>query len=304
MRRFVLALAALALLGGGAFYVLTIPRGLSEAALAALPDGDATRGEHIFWAGGCASCHAAVGAKGEERLRLGGGRVLKTDFGDFVVPNISNDATDGIGDWSAGDLANAMLRGVSPEGRHFYPSFPYASYARMAPGDIADLRAYLATLPGVAGRQPGHDLRFPFNIRRGLGLWQMAFLSSAPVLDLGDAVAPAVRRGQYLVEGPGHCGECHTPRGIAGQSDYAAWLGGAPAAEGGGKVPNITPGGDLGDWSAGDIAYYLESGFTPDYDSVGGAMVEVQENMAMLPAEDREAIAAYLGVVPAVPPAR
>ena len=300
MRRILLALAALAVLGGGAFYVLTIPRGLSEAALAALPEGDAGRGERIFWAGGCASCHAAVGAKGEERLRLGGGRVLRTDFGDFVVPNISNDAADGIGSWSAGDLANAMLRGVSPDGRPFYPSFPYASYARMASGDIADLRAYLATLPGVAGRQPGHELRFPCNIRRGLGLWQMAFLSSAPVLDLGDAVAPEVKRGQYLVEGPGHCGECHTPRGLAGQSDHAAWLGGAPAAEGGGKVPNITPGGDLGDWSASDIAYYLESGFTPDYDSVGGSMVEVQENMAMLPAGDREAIAAYLGVVPAV----
>jgi mono/diheme cytochrome c family protein len=304
MRRVLLALAGLALLGGGAFYVLTIPRGLSAAELAAVPDGDAGRGERIFWAGGCASCHAAEGAKGDERFRLGGGRVLKTDFGDFVVPNISNDATDGIGGWSAGDLANAMLRGVSPEGRPFYPSFPYTSYARMDLGDIADLRAYLATLPGVAGRQPDHDLRFPFSIRRGLGLWQRAFLSSEPVLDLGDAVAPEVKRGQYLVEGPGHCGECHTPRGVAGQPEYARWLGGAPAAEGGGKVPNITPGGDLGDWSASDIAYYLESGFTPDYDSVGGSMVEVQENMAMLPAEDREAIAAYLGVVPSVEPAR
>ncbi|MFQ8432091.1 c-type cytochrome [Amaricoccus sp. W119] len=299
MRREIVKLAVLALVGLAVFYVLTMPRGLSDDEIAGLPEGDATRGEAVFWAGGCSSCHAAADAEGEDRLLLGGGRVLKTDFGDFTVPNISNDAEDGIGAWSTGDLANAMMRGVSPDGRHYYPSFPYTSYARMKPGDIADLRAYLATLPAVAGRQAGHALGFPFNIRRGLGLWQWAFLSPDPVLDLPDA-EPAVARGQYLVEGPGHCGECHTPRGFAGDTDYARWLGGAPAAEGDGNVPNITPGDDLGDWSAGDIAYYLESGFTPDYDSVGGAMVEVQENMAMLPAEDREAIAAYLGVVPAV----
>ena len=299
MRRLLGLLVLLAAAGLAVFYVLTKPRGLSAAEIAALPEGDAARGERIFWVGGCASCHAAAGAKGEERLRLGGGRVLRTDFGDFVVPNISNDAADGIGGWSTADLANAMLRGVSPEGAPFYPSFPYASYARMNPADIADLRAYLATLPAVSGRQPGHALRFPFNIRQGLGLWQRAFLSPAPVLELAGA-DDAVKRGQYLVEGPGHCGECHTPRGIAGNLDYSRWLGGAPAAEGEGKVPNITPGGALKDWSAADIAYYLESGFTPDYDSVGGSMVEVQENMAMLPSEDREAIAAYLGAVPAV----
>ena len=303
MGRLLVLLALLGAVGFGAFYFLTKPRGLSAAERAALPEGVAARGERIFWAGGCASCHAAEGAKGDERLRLGGGRVLRTDFGDFIVPNISNDAVDGIGGWSTADLADAMLRGVSPEGRPFYPAFPYTSYARMAPGDIADLRAYLATLPAVAGRQPDHALRFPFNIRRGLGLWQRAFLSPAPVLDLSGS-EDAVRRGQYLVEGPGHCGECHTPRGLAGNLDYSRWLGGAPAAEGDGKVPNITPGGDLGDWSASDIAYYLESGFTPDYDSVGGSMVEVQENMAMLPAEDRDAIAAYLGAVPPLETAR
>ncbi|TPE52644.1 cytochrome c [Amaricoccus solimangrovi] len=299
MRRILLALLALACLGLAAFYALTIPRALAAVEIAALPRGEAARGERIFWAGGCASCHAAPGAKGDDRLRLGGGRVLRTGFGDFVAPNISNDAKDGIGSWSTADLANAMLRGVSPEGRHLYPSFPYTSYARMRPADIADLRAYLATLPAVAGRQPGHDLRFPFNLRRGLGLWKLAFLSPEPVLDL-ETADPAVKRGQYLVEGPGHCGECHTPRGFAGELDYARWLGGAPAAEGEGKVPDITPAGDLGGWSAGDIAYYLESGFTPDYDSVGGAMVEVQENMAMLPGEDRDAIAAYLEAVPPV----
>jgi mono/diheme cytochrome c family protein len=263
------------------------------------PEGDAVRGEAVFWAGGCESCHAAKGAKGDDRLKLGGGQVLATPFGDFVVPNISSDPGDGIGDWTDADFANAMTRGLSPEGRHYYPAFPYASYARMTPQDIADLRAFLATLPAVAGRAPGHDLTFPYSFRRGLGLWKLGFLSDAPAVAV-DTADPAVARGQYLVEGPGHCGECHTPRNFAGAVDTTRWLGGAPAAEGEGRVPNITPGGDLGGWSAGDIEYYLETGFTPDFDTVGGAMVAVQENMAMLEAGDRAAIAAYLKAVPAV----
>ena len=298
MRRLLLWLAVLAVAGAAAFYLLTIPRGLSAGELAALPEGDAARGETWFWAGGCASCHAAEKAEGDERFLLGGGRVLRTDFGDFVVPNISSDAEDGIGGWSAGDFANAMQRGVSPDGRHYYPAFPYASYIRMQPQDIADLRAYLASLPAVAGRQPGHSLTFPFGFRRGIGLWKLAFLTDEPAVAI-DAADPVVSRGQYLVEGPGHCGECHTPRNFAGALDAARWLGGAPAAEGEGRVPNITAGeGGIGDWSASDIVYFFETGFLPDFDSVGGSMVEVQENLAMLAGEDREAIAAYLLAVP------
>ena len=275
-----------------------MPRGLSAADLAALPAGDAARGEAVFWIGGCASCHAAEKAEGDERLKLGGGRVLRTAFGDFVAPNISSDPADGIGAWSAGDLANAMLRGVSPDGRHLYPAFPYASYIRMEPQDIADLRAFLATLPAVAGKAAASSLRFPFSVRRGVGLWKLAFLTDAPAVVI-EAEDPAVSRGQYLVEGPGHCGECHTPRNFAGAMDFARWLGGAPAAEGEGRVPNITGGaGGIGDWSVADIVYFFESGFLPDFDSVGGAMVDVQENLAMLAGEDRDAIAAYLKAVP------
>ena len=302
MRRLAAGLVLLALLGVAAFWVATVPRGLSAAEIAALPAGDAGRGEAVFWIGGCASCHAAEKAKGEERLKLGGGRVLRTAFGDFVVPNISSDPADGIGAWSEADFANAMLRGVAPDGRHLYPAFPYASYIRMEPADVADLRAFLATLPAVSGRTPGHDLRFPFGFRRGIGLWKLAFLTAAPAVEIGGEDAPedaAVSRGQYLVEGPGHCGECHTPRSFGGAMDFARWLGGAPAAEGEGRVPNITGGaGGIGDWSAGDIVYFFETGFLPDFDSVGGSMVDVQENLAMLAGEDREAIAAYLKAVP------
>jgi len=289
-------------IGVASFFLLTEPKRLDASTLASLGTGDATRGERIFWAGGCTSCHARPKAVGDARLELAGGLQLKTPFGIFVPPNISPDPKDGIGSWSVEDFANAMMRGVAPDGSHLYPSFPYTSYARMNPADVADLYAFMKTLPAVAGRAPGHSLSFPFNIRRGLGLWKLLYLSDEPVIALAPDAPESVKLGRYLVEGPGHCGECHTPRSLAGGTDEARWLAGAVAAEGEGVVPNITSGeGGIGGWSAGDIASYLETGFTPDFDSVGGAMVDVQHNMAKLQAADREGIAAYLKAVPPHP---
>lgn len=291
-------LILLAVVGGGAFYVATAPRRLSAEEVAALPAGDPVSGEAVFWAGGCAACHAPARAEGEDRLRLGGGQRFVTDFGTFVAPNVSPHAEDGIGGWSEVDFANAMLRGVSPDGRHYYPSFPYASYVRMTPGDVADLWAFVGTLPPVAGVAPGHELGFPFTLRRGIGLWKLAFLSDAPVVEI-DPADPVLSRGRYLAEGPGHCGECHTPRNLAGAMETSRWLAGAPNPDGEGRIPNITGGeGGIGAWSAGDLAYYFETGFTPEFDSVGGSMAAVQRNLAMLTPEDRAAMAAYLKAVP------
>jgi len=296
------AVVVLGGLGAAAFWYLTEPQRLDAAELAQLGPGDPARGERIFWAGGCASCHARPKSEGPVQLELPGGVELKTGFGTFVAPNISQDKTDGIGAWSLEDFANAMLRGVSPSGAHYYPAFPYTSYARMTPADIADLHAFMVTLPAVAGKAPDHSLSFPFTLRRALGLWKMLYLSPEPVVALAEAAPEPVVLGRYLVEGPGHCGECHSPRAITGGVKKDEWLAGAVAAEGEGVVPNITSGeGGIADWSEGDIANYLETGFTPDYDSVGGAMVEVQLNMARLPAADREAIAAYLKAVPPHP---
>jgi len=296
-----LAVAALALgaVGAAAFWFMTMPQRIDAAQIAALGTGDAVRGERIFHAGGCTSCHARPKATGAAQLELAGGLELKTPFGTFVPPNISTDPVDGIGAWSVEDFANAMLLGVSPGGQHFYPAFPYPSYARMKPGDVADLFAYMKALPAVGGKAADHKLSFPFNIRRGLGLWKLLYLSDQPVIALAADAPEKVVAGRYLVEGPGHCGECHTPRDFAGGSKKGEWLAGAAAAEGSGNVPNITSGeGGIGSWSEADIAYYLESGFTPDFDVVGGAMADVQKNIAQLTADDRAAIAAYLKAVP------
>lgn len=298
-----LAIAVLVLGGVAAagFWVLTAPRRLDPQAVTQLPPGDATRGERIFWAGGCTSCHAKPKSQGDALLQLAGGVELTTEFGTFVAPNISQDKTDGIGAWSLDDFANAMLKGVSPEGEHFYPAFPYTSYARMKPADIADLHAFLVTLPAVAGKAPDHKLGFPFTLRRGIGLWKLLYLSDAPVIALPGDASDKVKRGQYLVEGPGHCGECHTPRAFSGGIKKDQWLAGAVAAEGDGVVPNITSGEGGITWSEDEISDYLETGFTPDFDSVGGAMVEVQKNLARLPKDDLDAIAAYLKAVPPHP---
>lgn len=264
----------------------------------------AAAGEQVFWAGGCASCHATPvdgrRARGDDKLLLGGGLELETPYGVFRVPNISSDTEDGIGGWTMLEFVNAMQRGVSPQGRHYYPSFPYASYAKMTVEDVMDLKAYLDTLTAVDGRVEEHTLAFPWSVRRGIGLWKRRYVDSEPVIAF-DSSDPVLSRGRELVEGAGHCGECHTPRDRFGGLMQNRWLAGAPNPEGRGRIPNITPAGkNMADWTEADVVYYLESGFTPDFDTVGGSMVAVQENMAMLPAEDRIAIAAYLGAIPAI----
>lgn len=269
-------------------WALTRPHGLDPDRLPNRAP-DPSNGELVFHAGGCASCH------GEN---LAGGQEFHTAFGTFRSPNISPDPEFGIGGWSDLDLANAMMRGVSPAGEHYYPAFPYTSYTRMEPGDIVDLKAYLDGFEPQSSPVPEHDLAFPWNIRRGLGLWKMLYLKQRPLV-AADQLNEHAGRGRYLVEAVGHCGECHTPRGRLGGPDNDRWLAGGPNPDGEGRIPNITPHADgLADWSENDIAYYLESGFTPEFDTVGGSMVAVQENLARLSRADLDAIAAYLKSVP------
>jgi mono/diheme cytochrome c family protein len=288
-------LVVLGLVGAGGLWLLARPQPLAASAVSELT-GDAAKGELVFWATGCASCHMAQGAKDAAQLVLSGGQRFPSDFGTFVAPNISQDPEHGIGDWSLLDLANAITRGVSPEGEHYYPSLPYASYAKLEMQDVADLHAFLKTLPADPTPSQPHELGFPFSIRDSIGVWKILFLSEDWALP--GNLTPTAARGRYVAEAMAHCGECHTPRNQLGGLDTARWLGGAPNPSGDGRVPNITP-AKLG-WTAGDIVQYLTTGFTPDYDSVGGHMAHVVENMARLPESDRLAVAEYLLAVPDV----
>jgi len=292
--RLLKGVAALAVAGGAAGWWLTAPDPLPADHLAGLT-GDAAAGEQVFIAAGCASCHTAPDAEAGQGLPiLAGGQRFETDFGTFVAPNISTDPNHGIGGWSDMDLANAVQRGVSPGGAHYYPAFPYTAYARAGRQDIADLIAYMRTLPADATPSQPHDITFPFNVRRSLGGWKTLFRNEDWVVT--GNLDSQVERGRYLVEALGHCGECHTPRNALGGLDRGNWLAGAVNPDGEGRIPDITPEG-LG-WSAPDISAYLESGFTPEFDTAGGTMVSVIKNTSRLSVQDRDAIAAYLVALP------
>lgn len=286
----------LGFIGLGVFWFITAPQQLSADEL---PTHTASveAGSYIFSAAGCASCHAAPGAKGEDKLTLAGGKRFETEFGTFIAPNISPDKSAGIGAWSPLEFANAVTRGVSPNGSHYYPAFPYGSYRQAKLADVLDLKAYMDTLPAVTDPAPANEVSFPFNVRRGLGLWKLLFLDSETFTD-DPSVSAEVNRGAYLVNALGHCAECHTPRNLLGGINHDNAFAGAPNPDGKGFIPNITPHADgIGSWTAEDIAYALESGFTPEFDSLGGSMTAVVDNTSKLTAEDRSAMAAYLKTV-------
>jgi mono/diheme cytochrome c family protein len=250
----------------------------------------------MFNAGGCSSCHAVPDQP--DRLRLGGGLALKSPFGTFYVPNISPDPVDGIGRWTEADFVTALTKGTSPTGTHYFPAFPYTSYQRAKVEDVRDIFAYVKTLQAVPGKVRDHDLPFPFNIRRNVGIWKLLFMDGKPFM--ADAARSSqFNRGAYLVNGLGHCAECHSPRNVLGGIVAAQRFAGGLDPEGEGWVPNITQKG-LGEWSLKDFDYFLETGGLPDGDSAGGSMARVIKNTSQLPAEDRAAMAEYLKLLPPV----
>ncbi len=309
MRKALLGLVALALVGIIGFFALTSPS--AYRLVRGNPSADFTtpaglnrppnleNGRILFFAGGCTSCHAVPSQ--DDKLRLGGGYPLKSPFGTFHVPNISPHKQDGIGSWSTADFIRAMQEGTSPDGRHYYPAFPYTSYQRMSREDLADLFGFIMTLAPVEGRTPDHDLPFPFNIRRGVGLWKLAFLD-------GKAFTPdpsksaSWNRGAYLVTGAGHCAECHSERNAAGAIIEDRRFAGGPDPEGRGTVPNITPHqSGIGGWAPEELATLLKTGETPLFDTVGGPMAAVVANTAQIPDADRQAMAEYLLSLPPRP---
>jgi mono/diheme cytochrome c family protein len=300
VRKLVLLAIVLAAIGGGVFWLLTMPTAIAEDDLP-VHQPDLANGAYIFTAGGCASCHAAPGARGDDTLKLTGGVALSTPFGKFHVPNISPDAEHGIGGWTTAEFVTAMKYGVGRNGEHLYPAFPFASYQRMRVEDLIDLKAYLDTLPPVATSAPAHELPFPFNVRRGLGLWKLLYVDGE-TLEPDANMNAELNRGAYLVRGPGHCGECHSPRNFMGGIVESRAYSGGPAPEGDGKIPNITPDPEtgIGNWSEDEIVEFFATGFTPEFDSVGGSMAEVQRNLAALTPEDRKAIAVFLKSLPPI----
>jgi mono/diheme cytochrome c family protein len=295
LRRILLGFAVVAVVGFAIFWWLTVPAVVPASALPSYTPNLAN-GLTTFNAGGCSSCHAVPGQP--DRFRLGGGLAIPSPFGTFYAPNISPDPADGIGQWTEAEFVTAVTKGTSPSGFHYFPAFPYTSYQHAKVEDVRDLFAYLKTLPAVSGRVRDHDVPFPFNIRRDIGIWKWLFMDGKP-FTADAARSPRWNRGAYLVNSLGHCAECHSPRNFLGGIIAAQRFAGGPNPEGEGWVPNITQKG-LADWSEKDIAYFLETGELPDGDKAGGSMTRVIRNTSQLSPEDRAAMAEYLKSLPPV----
>src|SRR6202163_542757 len=282
LRRILLLVVVATAVGVAIFWWLTIPAAVPTSLLPAYTPHLAN-GLTTLNAGGCSSCHAVPGQP--DRLRLGGGLAIPSPFGTFYAPNISPDRADGIGRWTEVEFVNAVTQGIAPAGYHYFPAFPYTSYQHAKVSDVRDLFAYLKTLPPVSGKVRDHDVPFPFNIRRNIGIWKLLFMDRKPLMP--DAARSAQwNRGAYLVNSLGHCAECHSPRNFLGGIIAAQRFAGGPNPGGEGWVPNITQKG-IGDWSAQDIADFLETGQMPDGDTAGASRAQVIKNTPQHSPEDR-----------------
>ena len=249
------------------------------------------RGQYLTYAGGCISCHTE---DADDAVPLAGGRAMETPFGTFYSPNITPDEETGIGGWSEGDFVNAFWEGVSPDGEHYFPSFPYTAYTGVSREDLLAIRAYLMSLEPVSNESPEHDLAWYMDTRLAAGGWKA--LNFEPARFEPDPERDQQwNRGAYLVRHLGHCGECHTPRSATGVLIADEEFAGSEFGDE--HIPNISSHrvDGIGRWSLSDIEYFLDIGMLPDGDFTGSSMVAViEDNTSKLTREDRLAIAAYM----------
>jgi mono/diheme cytochrome c family protein len=256
--------------------------------------GDAiARGEYVYRAAGGCTCHSDPAS---ESFSLAGGRPIKTPFGTIYGTNITPDAETGLGAFSDEDFARAMREGLSPKGDPYYPVFPYTSFTKMSDRDLADLKAYLFSLPPVKKENRPPDFRFPYSNRASVSVWRGLYFRPKRFENKADQSAEW-NRGAYISEALAHCGECHTPRTFLGATNGALTYAGSRDGPEGELAPNITPDEKtgIGSWSVADVAWFLQTSFKPDGDDAQGLMGEVIEHgYGHLEEADLKAIAAYL----------
>jgi mono/diheme cytochrome c family protein len=289
------AAVVVAVVGASFLWVVSAPKPLSASVI---PDhtADLANGKNLYNAGGCFSCHKPTADAATLNPDLpSGGSPLKTPIGILYPPNLTPDPETGLGKWTDIEFVNAMQRGISRDGKHLIPAFPYTSYAKMQITDILDIKAYLATLKPVAS--PTHAAAIPvaFVVRRGLGLWDYIGLNTDPWKP-DPTQSELWNRGSYLVNGPGHCGECHTPRNIFMAKDANRLFYGGPHPEGTGKVPSLHGLIERERYKdKADLVTALQNGETLGYEHLAaGGMGSVQTNISKLPQGDVEAIVEFL----------
>jgi mono/diheme cytochrome c family protein len=255
-----------------------------------------SRGEYIAQVGGCASCHTAPGG-----APLAGGLAMKLPMGTLYTPNITPDRETGIGEWSDDDFVRAMQQGVSRNGQHLYPAFPYTSYTLMSRTDVLAIKAYLFSLPPAHNVPPRSHMSFPYSVRSLIGAWNWFYLSDRRFQEDPQRSAQW-NRGAYLVQAVAHCGECHTPRGFSEATEPGKLLAGGLVD--GWSAYNITsdPIAGTGAWSDDDLKRYLSIGNAPGKAWAAGSMGLVVANSTRhLTEKDLQSIVAYLRTVPPVP---
>lgn len=292
-KRFLITVGTTLGIGVVALSIMSVSSEAREDSAVQAIVGDAERGAYVIRVAGCIACHTNTLNGGET---LAGGRGLKTKYGVFRTPNITPDINTGIGGWSLDTFSTALRQGLAPDGSHYYPAFPYTSYANMTDQDVADLKSYLDSVKPVTNAVADHDLKFPFNIRQAMQVWKALFFNGQ-TFESDPTKSEQWNRGAYIVNGPGHCVECHTPRNLLGALDDSEALIGTKDGPEGDKVPNISRDLEhgIGQWSPMDVTFLLQMGLTPSGDSVGGAMGEVvRDGMSFLTQEDIAAISTYL----------
>lgn len=250
------------------------------------------KGASLAAIGNCITCHTKDGG-----APYAGGRAINTPFGKIYATNITPDPDTGIGRWSAEAFVRAVREGVSADGRHLYPAFPYDHMTKTTEDDVKAVYAFLMTRRAVSATTPPNDLSFPYNVRTLVAGWKLLYLEGSAYQPVAGKSAEW-NRGAYLVEGLAHCGSCHTPRGRFGaEIKYEAYSGGttdgwtAPALNA--KSPAIAP------WTADRIYNYLRRGADSMHGTVTGPMAPVVHNLAGVADADIRAMAVYVADIAA-----
>jgi mono/diheme cytochrome c family protein len=281
------------LAGISAFALLLCGALAGPALAAAAPDYEQVYGgRYQAILGDCVGCHTEPGGR-----PFAGGAPLQTPFGPLVAPNITPDAETGIGAWTEEDFRRAVKQGMARGGKRLYPAMPYPNYARMSDADVANIWAYMQTVEPVRRAVRANLLHFPFNIRTLMAGWNWLYFKPAEFRP-DPAKSAAWNRGAYIVEGPGHCGACHTPKGLFGADTSASLVG---ASLEGWFAPNITAdnGRGVGGWSVADVAAYLKTGHN-SHSMASGPMAEaIEDSTSKIADADLTAVAVYLKDAPA-----
>ncbi|WP_115719512.1 c-type cytochrome [Gallaecimonas mangrovi] len=250
------------------------------------------RGKYLATASDCVACHTAP--KGGKPFA--GGYPIDTPFGTILSSNITSDKSTGIGSWTQEQFDRAVRHGKGSHG-YLYPAMPYNAYARLTDQDLADIWAYMKTVPAVQNKVVENQLPFPYNQRWLLGGWNLLFFHASTFTPQAGKSA-AYNRGAYLVEGPGHCAACHTAKNALGGDSSATLQGGNLS---GWHAPDLTPNPHtgLGNWTTADIAQYLKTGAGHNSVATGPMAEAVHNSTQFLTDSDLNAIATYLKAQPA-----